>query len=195
MTLLTDRIAALAARLHGLAGFPVIEDDMIRLRAPGEADVDPLFALFSDHEVMRYWSRPAMQHRDEAVDYVSSIREGFAKREFINWIIAERDTDRMSGTCTFYDIQPSHLRSGIGYAVLPAEQGRGIASQAVGLACAWGFGWLDLHRVEADIHPDNHASRRVLERAGFQREGLLRQRFVTPQEIQDSELYGLLAPS
>ena len=193
MSALTDRIAALNARLQGLAGFPLLEDDTIRLRAPREADAAPLFALFSDPRVMRYWSRPAMRGEDEARDYIQSIRDGFARREFINWIIALPDDDRFLGTCTLYDLQPSHLRAAVGYAVLPAQQGRGIARRAVGLACAWAIGWLDLHRIEADIHPDNLASRRVLEHVGFQREGLLRQRFVTPDEIQDSEIYALLA--
>lgn len=195
MSALTDRAAAIAARLQGLGGFPVVECDALCLRAPCADDVAPLFSLFSDPRVMRFWSRSPMRDEGEAEAYIENIRAGFARREFVNWIIASRDGGPMLGSCTLYDIQTSHLRCGIGYAVLPACQGRGIAREAAGLACGWAFGWLGLHRVEADIHPDNHASRRVLEAVGFQREGLLRQRFVTEDEIQDSEVYGLLAPS
>lgn len=195
MSALTDRAAAIAARLQGLAGFPVVECEALCLRAPCADDAAPLLSLFSDPDVLRFWSRPAMRDLAEAEAFIENIRAGFARREFINWIIASRDDGRMLGSCTLYDIQTAHLRSGIGYAVLPVAQGRGVAREAAGLACAWGFGWLGLHRIEADIHPDNHASRRVLEAIGFQREGLLRQRFVTVDEIQDSEIYGLLAPS
>ncbi len=195
MSALTDRAAAIAARLQGLGGFPVLECDTLCLRAPRAEDVAPLFALFSDPDVLRFWSRPAMQGLADAEAFIDNIRAGFARREFINWIIAPADGGPMLGTCTLYDIQTTHLRSGIGYAVLPACQGRGVAREAAGLACGWAFGWLGLHRIEADIHPENHASRRVLEAIGFSREGLLRQRFVTEDEIQDSEIYGLLAPS
>ena len=189
---LTDRIAALAARLQGLRAFPLVEDDHVRLRPPGEHDTGPLFAQFSHPEVMRYWSRPPMRSEREAADYIREIHEGFGKRDLINWVIADPASDAMLGTCTFYDIQPRHLRAGVGYALHPQHWGRGYACQAVGLACSGGFDWLGLHRVEADIHPDNAASRRVLERCGFRREGLLRERFVTPDEIQHSEIYGLL---
>lgn len=193
MSDLTDRGAAAAARLQGLAGFPVIDADGLRLRPPLDRDVEPLFELFSHPDVMRYWSRPAMRERVEAERYIEEIRDGFRKRTLINWIIAEPEQDLMRGTCTLYDLQPAHLRCAIGYAVLPRCQGRGLASAAVDLAFQWATQWLGLHRVEADIHPDNIASRRVLERCGFQREGLLRQRFVTATEIQDSEIYGRLA--
>lgn len=192
MSTLTDRIAAVAARLQGLAGFPLLESDTLVLRPPCEADVDPLFRLFSDPETLRYWSRPAMLRREEAATYISEIRDAFARRSLINWIIAEPDQQRMLGTCTLYDLQPSHLRCAVGYALLRDCQGRGTATLAVELACQWAMHWLGLHRVEADIHPDNQASRRVLQRAGFQCEGLLRQRFVTPEEIQDSEIHARL---
>jgi [ribosomal protein S5]-alanine N-acetyltransferase len=190
---LTDRIAALAARLQGLPGFPSIEDGDIRLRPPGEDDIAPLFAVFSHPEVMRYWSRPPMRDEREAAAYIDDMHQVFARREGISWVIADPASDALLGTCTFYDLQPRHLRAGIGYALDPQHWGRGHAARAVRLACAWGFDWLGLHRVEADIHPDNAGSRRVLERCGFRREGLLRERFVTPDEIQHSEIYGLLA--
>jgi RimJ/RimL family protein N-acetyltransferase len=192
MSELADRVAQVAARLHGLAGFPVIDAERLRLRAPQADDVEPLFGLFSDPQVMRYWSRPAMRERIEAERYIEQIHDGFRKRQLINWIIADPNSDRLLGTCTLYDLQLEHLRCGIGYALLPRCQGQGVASAAVELAFQWATQWLGLHRVEADIHPGNQASRRMLQRCGFRREGLLRQRFVTASEIQDSEIYARL---
>jgi ribosomal-protein-alanine N-acetyltransferase len=55
------------------------------------------------------------------------------------------------------------------------------------------FGALQLRRIEADIDPRNEASCRLIERVGFQREGLLRERWQVDGETQDSALYGLLA--
>lgn len=56
----------------------------------------------------------------------------------------------------------------------------------------YGFGPLDLNRIEADIDPRNEASARSLERLGFVREGLLRQRWIVDGVVSDSALYGLL---
>lgn len=55
------------------------------------------------------------------------------------------------------------------------------------------FSAVALHRLEADIDPRNAASARSLGRLGFQREGLLRERWIVANEVSDSALYGLLA--
>ena len=54
------------------------------------------------------------------------------------------------------------------------------------------FEELGLHRVEADVDPRNARSLRLLERLGFQQEGLLRERYHVSGEIQDAALLGLL---
>lgn len=56
-----------------------------------------------------------------------------------------------------------------------------------------GFGALQLNRIEADIDPRNAASACSLERLGFTREGLLRERWIVDGEVSDTSLYGLLA--
>ena len=56
----------------------------------------------------------------------------------------------------------------------------------------WAFSELKLNRLEADIDPRNLASARSLERLGFEREGLLRERWIVGDEVSDSALYGLL---
>ena len=55
------------------------------------------------------------------------------------------------------------------------------------------FGVLKLRRLEADVDPNNAGSLRILDRMGFRREGLLRERWNVAGEIQDSVVLGLLA--
>ena len=56
----------------------------------------------------------------------------------------------------------------------------------------YGFGQLNLNRVEADIDPRNEASAKTLERLGFVKEGYLRERWIVGNEVSDTVLYGLL---
>lgn len=56
----------------------------------------------------------------------------------------------------------------------------------------FGFGELDLNRIEADIDPRNSASARTLERLGFTKEGYLRERWIVGDEVSDTAIYGLL---
>ena len=53
-------------------------------------------------------------------------------------------------------------------------RGRGAATRGVGLLVGWAFRELGMRRIQALVHPDNAASAAVLERLGFEREGLLR---------------------
>ena len=181
-------------KLATLSEFPVLESDCIRLRGIQETDIDALFALFSNPQVMRYWSRGPMSVQQEAIDYANTIVEGFEKRELLNWIIADIESDQMIGTCTLYEINPQHARAGLGYALMPEFWGKGLAHEAASLAISYGFLELGLHRIEADTEPNNLRSNKVLERLGFQREGLLRERFVHPDGIQDSLIFGILKP-
>lgn len=68
----------------------------------------------------------------------------------------------------------------------------GHATEALHALIDHAFGPLDYNRLEADIDPRNAASARVLERLGFKREGLLRDRWIVNGEISDTEMYGLL---
>lgn len=181
-------------KLATLHGFPILESSCIRLRGIREDDIDDLFTLFSNPEVMRYWSHSPMTTRQEAIDYANTLLESLAKREALRWIIAELASDRMIGTCALYDINPEHARAGLGYALMPEHWGKGLATEAASLAISYGFLELGLHRIEADTEPNNERSNNVLERLGFQREGLLRERFHHPDGIQDSLIFGLLKP-
>jgi RimJ/RimL family protein N-acetyltransferase len=54
------------------------------------------------------------------------------------------------------------------------------------------FGTMSLRRLEAEVDTRNRSSARLLQRLGFTKEGLLRQRWVTKGEAKDVEMYGLL---
>ncbi len=179
-------------RLATLAEFPVLESDRIRLRGLREDDIAGLYRLFSDPRVMRYWSRGPMTEHAEAVDYAKTILDGFTQRTVLNWIVADPATDALIGTCTLYEINPTHARAGLGYALLPDCWGQGLAGEAATLAISYGLLELGLQRIEADTEPNNLRSNAVLDKLGFRREGLLRQRFHHPDGIQDSLVFGLL---
>lgn len=79
------------------------------------------------------------------------------------------------GQLTLGNVTHGALRSAwIGYWVASELTGRGIATAALALGMDHGFGPVMLHRIEATVRPENAPSRRVLAKAGFREEGLLR---------------------
>jgi RimJ/RimL family protein N-acetyltransferase len=176
-----------------VAKVPAIDGPRVRLRAMRRGDVPALFALQSDPVGMRYWSYPPLTGIEQAQTQFDRNARAARKGDCIPWTIASADGDAMIGTCTLFAIDTTHRRAMLGYALARPHWGRGYAQEALRLALGHAFGALGLHRVEADIDPRNVASTRLVERVGFAREGLLRERWFVGDDIQDSVLYGLLA--
>jgi RimJ/RimL family protein N-acetyltransferase len=81
----------------------------------------------------------------------------------------------------------------VGYWLRPEARGRGAATVAVKLISRWAFDELGVQRLELTTAPENVASQRVAERAGFIREGVLRGLVATKNNgRQDSVMYSLL---
>lgn len=166
----------------------------VQLRAQTAADIPALFALHADAQVMRYWSCPPFATIEQARQLFEKNDRGARAGEFLPWAIAlTAAADRLVGTCSLFAIDTTHRRAMIGYALLPSLWGHGYAHEALRLALDHAFGALALNRVEADVDPGNSGSLRLLERNGFAREGLLRERWRVGSGVQDSAIYGLLA--
>jgi RimJ/RimL family protein N-acetyltransferase len=88
------------------------------------------------------------------------------------------------------DVVSRFPRSGsLGYFVVERARGRGVATRAATLLVRWALTEADYVRVQATVEPRNIASIRVLEKAGLQREGLLRSYVVYGERIGDAYLY------
>ncbi|MCU0976550.1 MAG: GNAT family N-acetyltransferase [Steroidobacteraceae bacterium] len=151
-----------------------------------------LFAVFSDEQVMRYWSTLPMRDIAEARALLDDIRAGFQQRSLFQWGVARVGDDRVVGTCTLFNLDSRNRRAEIGYALARDCWGQGLMSEALGALIAYAFGPLDLLRLEADVDPRNGPSIRIVEKLGFVREGLLRERWHVGGEAQDSLILGLL---
>lgn len=108
--------------------------------------------------------------------------EGFAAwfklGEAIRWGIWHSQTDQLIGTCCFDQIHSSFRRVNLGYNLSSEFWGQGYASEAcraiVELAFTTGL-HTPVNRIQAITVPENIKSEKVLERLGFEREGLLRE--------------------
>lgn len=175
------------------ATLPLLAGPRVQLRAMRPNDVAALFALQSDPIGMRYWSYPPLTDIAQAQAQFEKNERNTREGNCLPWAIALASDDAMIGTCSLFAIDTTHRRAMLGYALARAYWGRGYAQEALRLALGHAFGALALHRLEADIDPRNTASTRLVERVGFTREGLLRERWFVGDDVQDSVLYGLLA--
>jgi ribosomal-protein-alanine N-acetyltransferase len=82
----------------------------------------------------------------------------------------------------------------LGYAIDPAHEGRGLMREALQAVLADAFGRLGLHRVQANVLPENTRSLALLDRLGFEREGLAREYLFIDGAWRDHVLTALRAP-
>ena len=170
---------------------PRLEGSRIRLRPLRGDDAAALYALHSDPQVMRYWSRTAWTDHAESISHLERMAQAERVGD-IPWAIAGREDDVLIGSLSVFQIVPEHARCMFGYALQSASWGQGLALEATRLGLAYAFSALGLERVEADIDPANQPSRRLVERLGFKQEGLLRHRWKVDGVWSDTVWYGLL---
>lgn len=172
-------------------GLPALGAGRVRLRAVRTDEAPDVLRIFGDPEATRYWSHAPLETMAEAEAYVADMVRNAEQRRLFQWVIARPD-DRFIGTVTLFQWDRTNRRAEVGYMLDPAEQGRGLATDAVRAVLSFGFDVLGLHRVEADTDPDNAPSMRLLERLGFRREGYFRERWYIGGRYLDSVMFGLL---
>lgn len=87
------------------------------------------------------------------------------------WAMIERESRTVVGDIGFHGPPDDASAIEIGYSVVPDRRERGYATEAAGAIVAWALSLSDVHRVVARCDPQNLASIRTLERAGFHRTG------------------------
>jgi ribosomal-protein-alanine N-acetyltransferase len=110
----------------------------------------------------------------------------------VPWVVTYGD--RFAGQLTVGSIVWGSARSAqVGYWIDEAYAGRGVTPTALAMAMDHCFFVVGLHRIEATIRPENHASRRVVEKLGFREEGLRRRSLHIDGAWRDHLCYALTA--
>jgi ribosomal-protein-alanine N-acetyltransferase len=154
--------------------FPVLETERLHLRELVDEDTRAVFELFGQSEVTRYYDVETMTDVAAAGTMITFLRQRYASRAGIRWALEDKVSRSFVGTIGFNTLSPAAHKGLIGYELLPAAWGRGLATEAVRAVVRFGHERVELNRIEAVVMLDNHASVRVLHKAAFREEGVLR---------------------
>lgn len=177
---------------------PALSGDGVTIRPPVKRDYDEWARLREESRAFLEPWEPrwpaddleysAWKHR------ISRYRREAAAGTGHAFLIFENAGGRLVGGISIGNIRHGVAQSGqIGYWMGERFAGQGLMQAAMKLALAHGFETLRLHRLEAACIPDNARSIRVLENAGFRREGLLRSYLRINGVWRDHLLYALIA--
>jgi len=164
---------------------PILTTERLRLRPLRVDDAEALFPTLADADLMTWWSRAPLGSVEEVRAYLASGNDAWR-----GWAITLAGTDSAIGWVAAGEKRQGGV-SELGYILAREHWGRGIASEAVSAVIDRLFAE-GQRRVFADTDPDNAPSIALLERLGFQREGLLRAEWETHIGVRDSLILGLL---
>lgn len=172
--------------------FPSLTTERLLLRAVDFNDVDDLFQVLSDPDVAEYDYFYPVETKEKASLFIERYQREIEGNEEITWGIVLKESQKLIGTCCLGNFDKGAERAEIGYAISKAHWGKGYATEAAKKILDYGFNKIKLNRIEATITPGNDSSVRVLEKLGFEREGLVRQRDLVKGKIVDGIIMGLL---
>lgn len=166
-----------------------VSDGIVRLRRFGLEDVAQMVDACADADIARFIpAMPVPYTEADARSYVTFADDAWRGSERRPFAIVDAETGTLCGAI---EVRLGDVGS-IGYWVAPEARGRGVATRALVLLSRWAVTEGGVERLELTTHPENAASQRVAEKAGFVREGVLRSHLRFREGRRDSVLFSLL---
>jgi RimJ/RimL family protein N-acetyltransferase len=152
---------------------PFLIGETTYLRPIEREDASTLLPWVNDPEVTRH----LLLHRPISLKCEQDFIDGLYKSEQeVSLGIVVRETDRLIGGCALHRIDARSRTASLGIFLGAKDAwGHGHGAEATRLLVGYGFDTLNLHRVWLHVFEDNARAIRCYEKAGFVREGVLRQ--------------------
>jgi len=162
-------------------------ESRITLRPFKESDADDVLLWASDERVMQYMRLELCKSREQALNFIKNeCIYPFQQSICLN--------DHSIGIVFVLPYPDAKFKADVGYAIGFNYWGQGVATKAVKILLSRVFqDFPDLVRLQANTRPDNIASQRLLEKVGFQREGLFRKGIYNKGNIEDFCIFSFLS--
>jgi [ribosomal protein S5]-alanine N-acetyltransferase len=165
---------------------PELTTEWLLLQSIKPEDQSFIFEGLSDPEVISFYGV-----RYESLEATGAQMEWYKMMEEegsgTSWKMVEKVSGAKMGVISVYFYKPEHNKAELGFWLLPDYWNKGFASEALVAVIAYWKEEKALHRLEAFVEEGNHASSKLLERAGFLYEGTMRD-----CEIKDGRYISLL---
>jgi ribosomal-protein-alanine N-acetyltransferase len=169
-----------------------LETERLVLRPLTPEDCGGLLRIFSDPEVTRYLEITPLEVSGEAMALLEYFNDLLDKKQGVRWGIEQKQDGALIGTCGFHTMKLWAFQGEISYDLARAYWGKGIVPEACQALLRHAYETMGLNRVQAAVLPEAAPSAKVLEKLGFQREGILRQAGYWKGRFWDKVSYSLL---
>jgi [ribosomal protein S5]-alanine N-acetyltransferase len=146
---------------------PSLNTKRLILRAFETSDVDPLFQILAEEEVLRYFPNPKSPPREKVDRLIQNQLEQWEQYGYAWWAVTLASSGELIGWCGLQFL-PETGETEVGYLLGKPWWGKGYATEAA--SASLNFAFQDIHHLDeiiALVHPDNQASIHVIEKIGL----------------------------
>ena len=155
---------------------PPLSDGVVSLRPWTLDDVPAIAAMCDETEIARWIHQiPSPYTERDAREYVLAAQAAWRDRTGAFFAVVERETGELAGSISIHVIDPEAANVEVGYLTGAPARGLGLTTRALKLVSRWALNDVGAKRVQLRADVRNVASLRVAEKAGFTREGTLRE--------------------
>ena len=167
-----------------------IETERLLLRKFEYTDEDSMLRNWiADPEVQHNYGEPVYSTSEEVRAFMDKIMEGYSRPHYYKWAVIEKDSRECVGLIAYFLVDVKNEFAEIEYCIGTAFQGKGYATEACKAVIRYGFDVIGLHKVQICARPSNAPSRKVIEKCGFEYEGMLRDYFHMADGTFESRMY------
>ncbi|MEI7594758.1 MAG: GNAT family N-acetyltransferase [Bacteroidota bacterium] len=171
--------------------FPELATNRLNLIEISSKHKVDIYNLFSNERVTQYYNLLPFKEETSAQRFIDWYHNRFEQNLAIRWGITLKNSSLIIGTIGFNNYTKNH-RANIGYDLHPDYWNNGYITEALEPVIQFGFEKLEINRIEAEVMQGNIASEKVLEKAGFYREGILRDWMFWNEKHYDMTMFSRL---
>lgn len=143
----------------------------------------------NDVEMRRLTGTPTAFTRTQLEQYILRQSEDDSR---VSFGVVRLEDDQLMGEVVINDINPNARSASFRIAISDAYTGQGFGTEATRLMLDYGFGMLNLHRIELDVYTINERAIHVYEKVGFKWEGLKRESWYYDHQFYDTVIMSIL---
>ena len=171
----------------------IMETLRLLMRPPVLDDAGVIFQKYAqDQEITKYLIWRPHESINVTREFVRRCIRCWKDGTAFPWVIARKNDDELVG---MLELRIDNFRADLGYVIAREYWGNGYATEITKSVVDWAMAQEKIFRVWATCDVENLASARVLEKAGMQKEGVLRRYIVHPNisdEPRDSYCYSVV---
>lgn len=171
---------------------PELHTERLLLRKLTLNDVMDVYHYGAQPEVSVYCIWETHRSTEDATSFIRSAIVKYENFEPSDWVIYSKEDKKVIGAIGYVQFWPEHMRCEVGYAISKHYWNKGYTTEALKALIKYNFELAMMHRIEARCIEENVGSYRVMEKAGMQFEGILRDQLFIKGKFRNMKLYSII---